>query len=97
MRRRPPRSTRTDTLFPYTPLFRCGVAEDDTENRQGHVSAGRQSKHPCKAAMADGEAVRIGRQDRGMRPGLGSWWLLSQARCPGRFGLGGEVRQETHL
>src|SRR3546814_8548552 len=22
MRRRPPRSTRTDTLFPYTPLFR---------------------------------------------------------------------------
>src|SRR3546814_1431906 len=28
MRRRPPRSTRTDTLFPYTTLFRsrrCGV------------------------------------------------------------------------
>src|SRR3546814_3870225 len=24
MRRRPPRSTRTDTLFPYTPLFRSG-------------------------------------------------------------------------
>src|SRR3546814_3637682 len=26
MRRRPPRSTRTDTLFPYTTLFRSGVA-----------------------------------------------------------------------
>src|SRR3546814_7461061 len=23
MKRRPPRSTRTDTLFPYTTLFRC--------------------------------------------------------------------------
>src|SRR3546814_967626 len=26
MRRRPPRSTRTDTLFPYTPLFRSRAA-----------------------------------------------------------------------
>src|SRR3546814_6265273 len=25
MKRRPPRSTRTDTLFPYTTLFRAGV------------------------------------------------------------------------
>src|SRR3546814_3472554 len=25
MKRRPPRSTRTDTLFPYTPLFRSRV------------------------------------------------------------------------
>src|SRR3546814_6372505 len=28
MRRRPPRSTRTDTLFPYTTLFRSGRAVD---------------------------------------------------------------------
>src|SRR3546814_8656378 len=27
MRRRPPRSTRTDTLFPYTTLFRSARAE----------------------------------------------------------------------
>src|SRR3546814_16108302 len=26
MRRRPPRSTRTDTLFPYTKLFRSAIA-----------------------------------------------------------------------
>src|SRR3546814_15960944 len=26
MLRRPPRSTRTDTLFPYTTLFRCSAA-----------------------------------------------------------------------
>src|SRR3546814_15222861 len=28
MIRRPPRSTRTDTLFPYTTLFRSGAAEE---------------------------------------------------------------------
>src|SRR3546814_2400228 len=28
MIRRPPRSTRTDTLFPYTTLFRSQLAED---------------------------------------------------------------------
>src|SRR3546814_7441500 len=27
MRRRPPRSTRTDTLFPYTTLFRSAAAQ----------------------------------------------------------------------
>src|SRR3546814_8583363 len=29
MIRRPPRSTRTDTLFPYTTLFRSGVGRHD--------------------------------------------------------------------
>src|SRR3546814_3221727 len=29
MRRRPPRSTRTDTLFPYTTLFRSAIGQDD--------------------------------------------------------------------
>src|SRR3546814_10410744 len=29
MRRRPPRSTRTDTLFPYTTLFRSPVGQID--------------------------------------------------------------------
>src|SRR3546814_1136542 len=28
MIRRPPRSTRTDTLFPYTTLFRSGLTSD---------------------------------------------------------------------
>src|SRR3546814_8716093 len=30
MIRRPPRSTRTDTLFPYTTLFRSKTLEDET-------------------------------------------------------------------
>src|SRR3546814_13422491 len=32
MIRRPPRSTRTDTLFPYTTLFRSQVAENLVSN-----------------------------------------------------------------
>src|SRR3546814_7734816 len=35
MIRRPPRSTRTDTLFPYTTLFRskCSIDETDDDDR----------------------------------------------------------------
>src|SRR3546814_9237332 len=44
MIRRPPRSTRTDTLFPYTTLFRSADGEvgefcvDPGEHRLGHGS-----------------------------------------------------------
>src|SRR3546814_6395596 len=31
MIRRPPRSTRTDTLFPYTTLFRSGAGEREAQ------------------------------------------------------------------
>src|SRR3546814_7948970 len=33
MLRRPPRSTRTDTLFPYTTLFRSGIRSRFLDNR----------------------------------------------------------------
>src|SRR3546814_13700578 len=36
MRRRPPRSTRTDTLFPYTTLFRSGDERQAEPLRQAH-------------------------------------------------------------
>src|SRR3546814_7125410 len=40
MIRRPPRSTRTDTLFPYTTLFRsaapCSAATHDRHGRRHH-------------------------------------------------------------
>src|SRR3546814_6982954 len=51
MIRRPPRSTRTDTLFPYTTLFRsaCGMDGElfDAEKR-GHrrlLRVGRSEEH----------------------------------------------------
>src|SRR3546814_12174772 len=34
MIRRPPRSTRTDTLFPYTTLFRSAAADEFGRHRQ---------------------------------------------------------------
>src|SRR3546814_19887414 len=48
MIRRPPRSTRTDTLFPYTTLFRSGLRRADGQLQQratgdadGRAGAGR--------------------------------------------------------
>src|SRR3546814_7285682 len=55
MIRRPPRSTRTDTLFPYTTLFRSGRAdlgEDDQPcgaqhaERAHHLVLPRLGRHP---------------------------------------------------
>src|SRR3546814_2890767 len=49
MIRRPPRSTRTDTLFPYTTLFRSPEAPDGTARaghhrpqRKAHVAGSRR-------------------------------------------------------
>src|SRR3546814_9828909 len=40
MIRRPPRSTRTDTLFPYTTLFRSDQADDPALGPRGHHDRG---------------------------------------------------------
>src|SRR3546814_3111621 len=49
MIRRPPRSTRTDTLFPYTTLFRSGVCISASGQRdqggQGGVTRFRRRSH----------------------------------------------------
>src|SRR3546814_3997856 len=42
MRRRPPRSTRTDTLFPYTTLFRSHRQRLGVRNRQREARADQQ-------------------------------------------------------
>src|SRR3546814_960662 len=46
MIRRPPRSTRTDTLFPYTTLFRSDWREktDCSPKTHHHGNAGRRSE-----------------------------------------------------
>src|SRR3546814_9826958 len=49
MIRRPPRSTRTDTLFPYTTLFRSR----GTRRCRGHPAApGRAGRHPAAQVRA---------------------------------------------
>src|SRR3546814_5961322 len=39
MIRRPPRSTRTDTLFPYTTLFRSGLRQRPEDDAARHLVA----------------------------------------------------------
>src|SRR3546814_5457009 len=60
MIRRPPRSTRTDTLFPYTTLFRshpyaashrAGRAAADPAGNSASAQAGRQSY--CRRARSE--------------------------------------------
>src|SRR3546814_2159423 len=61
MIRRPPRSTRTDTLFPYTTLFRSqtGRGVPPSERPGGVLGAG--SRSPCRGSRLtpsrDGEGV----------------------------------------
>src|SRR3546814_20043363 len=58
MIRRPPRSTRTDTLFPYTTLFRSG--HQRRRIRTGQLQGPRN--HPPRSAQADRRCA-----DRGLR------------------------------
>src|SRR3546814_1104008 len=51
MIRRPPRSTRTDTLFPYTTLFR---SVRECRARRQHADR----SHPCAPRRADGPRLR---------------------------------------
>src|SRR3546814_2435562 len=53
MIRRPPRSTRTDTLFPYTTLFRSGVVEPMLDHPAPDQSGdGQQQREPELVAEA---------------------------------------------
>src|SRR3546814_15038164 len=65
MTRRPPRSTRTDTLFPYTTLFRsqvveAGVCPLNDQRRQRRDRARRVLDHAAHDVLkAIGEAVEL--------------------------------------
>src|SRR3546814_1982647 len=50
MIRRPPRSTRTDTLFPYTTLFRSGLIPKGTPPQPSPAFAGEGAKLAAEAA-----------------------------------------------
>src|SRR3546814_8030392 len=47
MIRRPPRSTRTDTLFPYTTLFRSNTARWSRQTESPPITASRDNFAPC--------------------------------------------------
>src|SRR3546814_17970232 len=52
MIRRPPRSTRTDTLFPYTTLFRSGPALDRGYQTQMTNRRSQRAKDACEHPLA---------------------------------------------
>src|SRR3546814_568939 len=59
MIRRPPRSTRTDTLFPYTTLFRSFIqatTEVDSSTASARYSSGR--RHACQAGLHQATAAQ---------------------------------------
>src|SRR3546814_3891542 len=58
MIRRPPRSTRTDTLFPYTTLFRSA-----DPRRIGHRQGSRRARDPRDRAAPE-RAVRCDQHGR---------------------------------
>src|SRR3546814_7094208 len=73
MIRRPPRSTRTDTLFPYTTLFRSTPSLRDVHERRVGIlgRGGRRSKAARVGHLRDDDATvvekrggEVGRTDR---------------------------------
>src|SRR3546814_4207815 len=87
MIRRPPRSTRTDTLFPYTTLFRSShIARVDLET--GKALA--QTKLPPDQF---GEGItRWGDQIIGVtwQGGVGNRWSIEDLKSVGSFAYEGE-------
>src|SRR3546814_3500358 len=86
MNRHPPNSTRTDTLFPYTTLFRS-TRHHGRRARQ----AGRQGKGRTAALHHRGSRPRHGRLPGGLR--------LELPSPPGRadrLGGGHRGRSEEH-
>src|SRR3546814_10516387 len=70
MVRRPPRSTRTDTLFPYTTLFRAGMAAVRSASFSGEMvvmtenSMGRSIRQTWRALRHERLMSRPARRDR---------------------------------
>src|SRR3546814_10981990 len=58
MIRRPPRSTRTDTLFPYTPLFRSFTKVYFPTGPKGPNDTGLSRKHIVESI--NGSLTRLG-------------------------------------
>src|SRR3546814_5686667 len=63
MIRRPPRSTRTDTLFPYTTLFRSKLGHE----RNPHPPFAAAKYRLFRSGGAGGTDIQA------RRPGLGAW------------------------
>src|SRR3546814_2509194 len=59
MIRRPPRSTRTDTLFPYTTLFRSSRFDQGARSRRAIALGGHALSRRLGAGAAPGRALAV--------------------------------------
>src|SRR3546814_14320766 len=59
MIRRPPRSTRTDTLFPYTTLFRSGEEQTKRSLRRDGARRGARGRSAGPSSLARGVGFAI--------------------------------------
>src|SRR3546814_15830116 len=71
MIRRPPRSTRTDTLFPNTTLFRSTAEKGERHHRAGFFQGVARSRHPRTNQLFSvaGARVPVDRADRDREQG----------------------------
>src|SRR3546814_19074170 len=88
MIRRPPRSTLTDTLFPYTTLFRSQAAAQAAAGGAHLSRSGRRQGRDRHGDGAAGDAIslRLGRSGGGEPPDLSRARYLSD----------GALRSEEH-
>src|SRR3546814_9092765 len=89
MIRRPPRSTRTDTLFPYTTLFRSDTAERATDAESGRAGPGTA---PAGSVGGHQAAARRGENARRLRDPV----CRGDRRWYPRRGVHRLVRSEEH-
>src|SRR3546814_19434534 len=78
MIRRPPRSTRTDTLFPYTTLFRSACYADVKSAAEAVARVMNQPETPSALEFMDGDAVQLAEayQPTGVPVGVGAMLLM---------------------
>src|SRR3546814_9140683 len=74
MIRRPPRSTLTDTLFPYTTLFRSLIplrrGDPCADRRTDPLFPGARHQRPCRRREAGGRGDRPDGAEAGLRHGV---------------------------
>src|SRR3546814_2067425 len=84
MIRRPPRSTRTDTLFPYATLFRSDCAAVFC----ALAGAGVSGLRPAEAGGGESGAARLGVAARCRRATHRTWQGTDRARAGRAAGSG---------
>src|SRR3546814_4338127 len=103
--RRPPRSTRTDTLFPYTTLFRSGECRPDAVAQPRRVRLGsRGVVVDMRMPAGDRFGIAVGERRHLRPPGFsssGGPGTATATETPsgsprGRYPKRGRARSEAH-